>query len=292
MMRPVPRVLVPCANILGESPTWSTKEQALYWVDIRAHSLHRFQPATSSHKEWSFAELCPAVILAKNGVVIAAGQSLLWFDPQRGSATHLIDVEPLRAGNRLNEARADRKGRLWVGSMRDFGAAICGSLYKVTDTLTVERVLQSICIPNSLAWSPDNRTMYFADSADGVLRAYDYDHEQGSLGDARVLVPAEVLPGRPDGCAVDSEGCLWNARYGAGCVARIAPNGTILSTIDLPVSQPTSCALGGADLRTLYITTAAQRLSEAERLHQPYAGHLLAMEVDVSGLPEAEFGLG
>ena len=285
------RVAVPCGNILGESPTWSVREQSLYWVDIRGRSLHCFVHASRSHRRWPLTALCPAVILASHGLLIATEHSLLKFDTQSGRAGHFLDVEPPIPGNRLNEAKADRKGRLWIGSMRDFGAAVSGSLYRITHELQVSRVLGDLCVPNSLCWSPDNRTMYFADSADGGLRAYEYDVERASLGEVRVVLPAEALPGRPDGCTVDAQGCLWNARYGAGSVARIAPDGSVITVVDLPISRPTSCALGGADLRTLYITTAAQGLSDDECRSQPFAGHLFAAEVEVPGIPDADVRL-
>lgn len=286
-----PEVIVPCRNLLGESPTWSHREQALYWVDIRGRVLHRFEPASRSHRHWIMPELCSAVVLAKDGLIVAWERSLRYFDVQLGETNYLADIEPLDLANRLNEAKADRQGRLWVGSMRDFGAAVSGALYCLTTPPLAKRVFSDICIPNSLSWSPDNRTMYFADTADGALRAYDYDWETGTPMNVRILVPNGELPGRPDGCTVDAEGFLWNARYGAGCVVRIAPNGRAVSSIKLPVAQPTSCTLGGPDFRKLFITTAAQQLNAAERMKQPFAGHLFAVDVDVPGMPDGEFAL-
>ena len=283
-------VVVACANILGESPTWSAAEQALYWVDIRAPALHRFEPARNLHNRWVMPELCPAVVLASNAtVVLAWRRSLVHFDPRRNETTHLVDIEPPSPENRLNEAKVDRVGRLWVGSMRDFGAAVCGSLYMLTSIGQPKQVLSGIRVPNCLGWSPDNRVMYFADSGDGDLRSYRYDFDTATLNDEQILVPHGVLPGRPDGCAVDAEGCLWNARYGGGCVARITPDGRTAAKLKLAVSQPTSCSFGGPDLQTLYITTAAQRLSPAEHLQQPFAGHLFAAKIDVPGLLDMEF---
>ncbi len=281
--------VVPCANILGESATWSVREQALYWVDIRAPALHRFEPATGRHQHWPMPELCAAVALASHGVVLAWRQSLMHFDTLREESTLLVEIESPSQENRLNEAKVDRAGRLWVGSMRDFGVAVSGSLYVVSDTLSVDRVLTDIRIPNSLGWSPDNRTMYFADTGNGALCAYSYDLKRGNASGMRTLVADGALPGRPDGCAVDSEGFLWNARYGASCVARISPDGRMDAIVSVPASQPTSCALGGPDLRTLYITTASQRLSDTERSKQPEAGHVFAVRIPVAGLPDTEF---
>jgi len=144
-------------------------------------------------------------------------------------------------------------------------------------------------VPNALAWSPDDRTLYFADTTDGRLRAYAFDPDEGTLGAMRVLVERDILPGRPDGAAIDADGCLWSARYEGGCVARITPDGRIDRVIAIPATRVTACTLGGADLRTLYVTTARQKLSQAELAAQPHAGALFALRVSAPGLPEARF---
>ncbi len=282
-------IAVPCANILGETATWSEREQALYWVDIRAPALHRLTPGSGQHQSWPMPELCGAVVPAASGVLLAFRHNLMHFDVVAGCLTPLIEVEPAALDNRLNEAKCDRSGRLWLGSMRDFGTAVTGSLYRIGRDLHPERVLSGVAVPNSLGWSPDGRTMYFSDTPKLVLRAYEYEPDTGTLGAMCPLVEADRLPGRPDGCTVDAEGHVWNARYGAGCVARIAPDGRLTAMVHLPVSQPTSCALGGAGLRTLFITTARQRLDPAQLKSQPHAGHLFAVEVNVPGLPDTEF---
>lgn len=285
-------IAVACGNILGETAAWSVREQALYWVDIRAPALHRLEPAGGDHRSWPMPELCSAVILARSGIVLAFKTALMHFNVTEGRLTPLLDVEPKALNNRLNEAKCDRAGRLWIGSMRDFGAAVTGSLYRIGGDLRQSRVLTGITIPNSLGWSPDGGTMYFADTATGVLGAYAFDQAEGTLGTMRIFVAADVLPGRPDGCTVDAEGHVWNARYGAGCVARLAPDGTVRQIVSLPTSQPTSCALGGADLCTLFVTTARQRLSPEQLAEQLDAGHLFAARVNVPGLPEPLFAYG
>lgn len=285
-------VAVACGNTLGETATWSVREQAVYWVDIRDSALHRYQHGSGLHQSWPMPELCGAVVPAPNGVVLALRRSLVHLDTASSRLTPLCEVEPAVLDNRLNEAKCDRSGRLWLGSMRDYGLAITGSLYRIGRDLRVTRVLENIAVPNSLAWSPDARTMYFADTADGVLRAYDTQPADGSLGGMHPLSDAGTLPGRPDGCAVDSEGHVWNARYGAGRVIRIAPDGRVTATVALPATQVTSCTLGGPDLRTLFVTTARQRLSPAQLAAQPLAGHLFAIPVDVAGLPDIEFDFG
>jgi sugar lactone lactonase YvrE len=282
-------VALRCGNILGETPVWSLREQALYWVDVRAPAVHRLDPASGRHRSWPLPEICGGLALARHGLVLGLRRSLAWFDPASGAVTPWVEIEPASMENRLNEMRCDRWGRLWLGSMRDYGAAVTGSLYRVSAKATVVRILTDIRVPNGLGWSPDGRRLYFLDSGEAAMRAYDFEPETAALGSMHVLLAADALPGKPDGCAIDAEGFIWSARYGGGLIARIAPDGRIDRTHRLPVSQPTSCAFGGSDLKTLYITTAKQRLSDAALAEEPDAGALLAIRVAIPGLPEPEF---
>ena len=286
-----PSVAVACGAELGESATWSEREEALYWVDIRAPCLHRLDPASGHHRVWPLPELCGGVVPAASGVVLALLRELARFDCATERLVRLGAVEPEALGNRLNEMKCDRAGRPWVGSMRDFAAAKTGSLYRLGGDLRPERVLGDVTVPNGLGWSPDGRTMYFTDTPERVMRAYDYEPETGALGPMRTLLDADALPGRPDGCTVDAEGFVWTTRFGAGLVVRVAPDGRIAETVALPTSQPTSCALGGPGLRTLFVTTARQRLDPLALCAQPEAGHLFAIETDVPGLPEHEISM-
>ena len=278
-------------HVLGESPVWCAREQALYWVDLRTPALHRRDPVTQRATQSAMPELVGAVVVSRRcGLLVALQSGIFRFDPASGTttATAIVAPEAPTGGNRMNETKADRRGRLWTSTMRDFGAAVSGSLYRIDADLVVERVLADLCVPNAIAWSPDDRTMYFADTGDERLRAYEFDIESGALGAMRVLVDAGVLPGRPDGATVDAEGCVWSARFGGGCVARVTPKGRIDRIVRLPVTQVTSCAFGDADLRTLYITTARQRLSEEQLQREPAAGTLFAVRLEVGGLPEPE----
>lgn len=277
-------------DTLGESALWCPRDELLHWVDIRAPGLRAFDPRTGAVLRWALPDLCAAVVLTRDArLVLALRTGLFWFHRSTGALTPLVQPEPESLGNRLNETRCDRRGRLWSGSMRDYGAATTGSLYRIDANLTCEHMLSDITVPNALCWSPDERTMYFADTADGRLRAYAFDADAGRLGDMRVLVDAGALPGRPDGATVDADGCVWSARYEGACVARIAPDGRVDRIVAVPASRVTSCALGGADLRTLYITTARQKLTPAELAAQPHAGAVFAIRVSTPGLPEPRF---
>jgi len=279
-------------HTLGESPVWSVREQALYFVDLRAPAVHRFDPSAGRVTSWAMPDLVGAVVLARGGdLIVALASGVVRLDPVRGTTRALVAPEPRALGNRMNESKSDRAGRLWTSTMRDYGAADSGALYRVDPGLGIVRWLGGLRVPNGLAWSPDDRTMYFADTGDGRLRAYDYDSDAGAPGAMRVVLAEGAAPGRPDGGTVDAEGCYWSARYGGGCVVRVTPDGEIDRVVALPVSQPTSCAFGDADLRTLYVTTARQRLDDVALASQPAAGALFALRTDVGGLPEPECAL-
>ncbi len=278
-------------DTLGESPIWCARDAVLYWVDIRAPALRRFDPATGETSHWPLPDLCGAVMLSQDKrLLLAMRTGVFRFDPDTEALEPLVAPEPESLGNRLNDSKCDRRGRLWTGSMRDYGAATTGAVYRVTPDLACERMLTDITVPNALSWSPDDATLYFADTPDGRLRAYAFDAGEGRVGAMRVLVERGVLPGRPDGATVDADGCVWNARYDGSCVARITPQGRVDGIIEIPASRVTSCAFGGADLRTLFVTTARQKLTREELIAQPLAGSLFAVRLDVCGLPEPRFG--
>jgi sugar lactone lactonase YvrE len=278
-------------DILGESAIWCGIDNVLYWVDIRAPALRRLDPRTGQVTSWNMNDLCGAVILSTDRrLLLAMRLGLFTFDPVDETLQPFVAPEPEALNNRLNDSKCDRGGRIWTGTMRDFGLAPTGSLYRIGADASCTRMLGDITVPNALSWSPDNRQMYFADTPDGQIRAYEFDADDGQLG-AMKTVESGNLPGRPDGATVDSEGCIWSARYQGSCVARITPAGKADRIVELPASQVTSCTLGGPDLRTLYITTARQKLAPAELDSQPHAGGLFAVRVDVGGLPEPRFKL-
>jgi len=276
-------------QVLGESPLWCLHGQVIYWVDVRGPVLFRLDPATGITAQWPMPELIGGVVLAAHGqLMLALASGLYLFDPQSAAITPYLAVEAPELGNRLNDTKCDRQGRLWTGSMRDFGAATTGALYRIEQRRATQ-LLADITIPNGQCWSPDDTTFYFADTRDGRIRAYDFDAGTGSLSAMRVLVDAGVLPGHPDGATVDAEGCIWSARYGGGGIARIDPTGQVERFLRLPVSQVSSCTFGGRDLDVLYVTTSRQRLDPAARAREPLAGALLTVRVDVKGLPETSF---
>ena len=283
-------VIAPAGQTLGESASWCVRTQVLWWIDIRAPQVKRWNRATGAIDVWTMPELCGAVVpTTGTGVVVALRSGISLLDPPSGALTPLASLESGHPEHRLNEAKCDRQGRLWCGSMWDFGKHPTGGLYRVGTDLETREVRSAVTIPNGLGFSPDGRRMFFVDTALGRIESAAYDTDAGMPGPWNTLVEADAAPGKPDGSTVDAEGCIWSARFGAGCIARFTPQGKLDRLIRLPVSQPTSCSFGGPNLDTLFITCATQRLTPEALAAEPLAGALLVMRPGVQGLVEPPF---
>ncbi len=275
---------------LGEGPVWCPREQVLYWVDITACNLHRFTPASGDFAEWALPETIGSLAVRESGgLILALRHSFAAFDPADGAPQTLTSVEADKPDNRFNDGRCDRQGRFFAGTMHMQGQAASGTLWRLDTDLQAAPIFTDATIPNSLCWSPDGRVMYWADSRARTIWAHDYDTASGMPSGRRVFADLTDQDGVPDGSTVDAEGCLWNAEYGGARVVRYTPEGNVDRVIPLPARNPTCCALGGPDLRTLFVTTAAQGLSAEDRSAQPLNGAVLAVEVDSAGLPEPQF---
>lgn len=273
-------------DILGESPIWNEAEQALYWVDIRRPAIRRLDHASGRIETWTMPGLVGSIAFAPDGrLAVALADRIDLFDRSSGGFETVASLDRAAPGHRFNDGRVDRQGRFWVGTMHNVTRAPEGVLYRLEPKRGLVEVISEICIPNSLAWSPDGRTMYFADSLRYAIFAYDFDPSSGEVGDQRVFAKTEP-PGFPDGSTVDAEGYLWNAEFNASRIARYSLEGQVERAIELPVERPTSCAFGGPDLDILFVTTASQTMTAEELEAQPYAGALLALPVGVRGLPE------
>jgi sugar lactone lactonase YvrE len=278
-------------DILGESPLWDEHAQCLYWLDIRRPALRRLYPATGQVESWPLPGLAGSIALTDDHrLLVALPEKIVLFDPANGEMTALVEPPTQPDGHRFNDGRCDARGRFWVGSMHNVTRAPEGVLYCLEGSGPLVPVRTGVCIPNSLAFSPDGRTMYFADSLRYTIFAYDYDFATGAMGNERVFA-ASTAPAFADGSAVDAEGFLWNTQFNGGQLVRYAPDGRIDLVLPLPVQRPTCCAFGGPDLDLLYITTASQNMSEADLQAEPLAGALLVIQVGVRGLPEPRFSL-
>ena len=281
---------------VGESPLWSVGEQALYWVDIPAARLHRWEAGSGRTQHWSAPEMLACLAPRGPGRGFIAGLESGVFaldleDEAQGlTARRLATVEHTAAGMRFNDGRCDRQGRFWAGTMvMDMAARRAeGGLYRY-DGRGLRRLLSGLLVPNGLGFSPDGKTLYLSDShpASQAIWAFDYDTDTGTPSRQRLWVDMRSLPGRPDGAAVDADGCYWICANDAGQVHRFTPEGRLDRSLDLPVRKPSMCAFGGPALDTLYVTSI--RPNDATLAEQPLAGAVFALRPGVSGLPEPAF---
>ena len=293
------QVAVASPSLLGESPLWHPVEQVLYHCDIPGHTLNRFDPASSAHAHWRFDTdvACCAPML--DGALLLAMRDGLWrFDPATGQRSALAEPPYDMATERFNDGKCDPRGRFWVGTIYEPRDPPNAALYRFSDGV-LTRQADRITVSNGLAWSPDGRTMYWSDTQAHSVYAFDFDPASGGLSQRRVFAnfaakqPGESLDaygGRPDGAAVDVEGCYWVAMFEGQRLLRLSPDGALLREVRLPVRCPTMPCFGGADLKTLYITTARENRPVAELAAQPLAGCVLSLRVDVPGLPANIFG--
>jgi sugar lactone lactonase YvrE len=259
-------------------------------VDSRAPALYRWQPG-GDVRAWAMPEVAGSLAFRQGrGVLVALQTAVFTFDVETGALAPIVTPGGEPATNRFNDGRCDRRGRFWVGTMSDVSREPLGALYRLSPDGSCRAMFRDVIVPNSIAWSPDDRRMYFADTYRKAIWRFDFDAEAGELSNKALFADLGQQPGRPDGSAVDAEGCLWNCEYAGGRVVRYTPYGRVDRVVTLPVDNPTCCAFGGSDLRTLYITSARQRLTPEQLERQPLAGSVFAADVGVSGLPEARFG--
>jgi len=275
---------------LGECPVWSVRERALYWVDINAPSLNRFDPASGRNTVIPMPASIGCFALRELGGFIVALRDGIWLAHSDGTLDRRILKAPYDpATHRFNDGRCDRRGRFFAGSMNERRDAESATLLRVDLDGTMTEALAGMTISNGLAWSPDGRTMYHADTPTHTVRAFDYDLDTGVPSRPRVFAQWQGETDRPDGGTVDSAGNYWTAFFRGGKVLQIAPSGETLAEYAIPAMCPTMCAFGGPDLKTLYVTTARQNRDDEELARLPHSGGLFAMRVTVPGLPETPF---
>lgn len=288
------RCVAPSEDILGETPLWCEQTQCLLWIDIDRATLHRVHPASGRRATFRFdARTLGGLALCREPgrVVLALDTALHVFDLGAGRLTPLAEVEPAALGTRLNDGRCDASGNLWIGTMDNGLAAPAGSFYRVSADGSVARQFGEVIVSNTVALSPDQRTLYFSDTRRYLTWAFDVDTGSGTLANRRIFVDHRERRERPDGACVDSEGALWVAIFAGARVDRYTAEGRLDRSIALPVTNPTCVCLGGPEYRTLFITTARKFLDAEVLEREPLAGSVLAVEVDVAGLPEKRFGL-
>jgi sugar lactone lactonase YvrE len=278
---------------VGESPVWQASEQALYWVDIPARKLHRWAAASGQISQWQAPEMlgCIAPMGGKRSWIAGMETGVFELTPHADGTLHarlLAGVHHAQPGMRFNDGRCDRQGRFLTGTMlMDMSAAArVGCVYRYDAAGRLAVTADRLITPNGIAFSPDGRTMYLSDSHPSVqtIWAYDYDTSTGTPSNRRVFVDMNPLPGRPDGAAVDADGCYWICGNDAGLIHRFTPAGKLDYSLAVPVKKPAMCAFGGAGLDTLFVTSI--RPDGVDLSDQPLAGGLFALRPGVCGLPE------
>lgn len=291
-------LILDCRNGVGESPVWVAGESSLYWVDIPAKALWRWRSTDGATTTWNLPEMAGCIAhIGDNRWVAGLEHIIATLTLQPGG---LVATTPLAAaqhalpGMRFNDGRCDRQGRFLAGTMfMDMAAAKpVGAVYSIRSDSPPRVLLDGLITPNGMAFSPDGRTMYLSDSHPDVqtIWSFDYDTDTGEPGNRRVFVDMKPLPGRPDGAAVDEDGCYWICGNDAGLVHRFTPDGKLDRSLAVPVKKPAMCAFGGENLDTLFVTSIRPGgVDEAGLADQPLAGGVFALRAGVRGIPEPRF---
>jgi sugar lactone lactonase YvrE len=278
---------------LGESPVWSAGRGVLYWVDIDGRAVHAFSPETGEDRKWDVEGKPTALGKTADAsrLLVAVDVAMAWLDLDTGELTSWMTLEETQPNVRLNDGRTDPAGRFWVGGIYDPTSAMqyVSYLHRIEPDGTFETIRDHVGCANGTAFSPDGKTMYWAETLDRVVFAYDYDVATGEQSNERVFLEfGSDLPGKPDGACVDETGCYWVACVGGSAVARITPDGDIDRVVEVPVIRPTMPAFGGSDLATMFITTIGVR--DPEKDGPGHHGAVFAYDPGVRGLPEPVFG--
>ena len=285
-------VVHPTPMQVGECPLWHPAERNIYWVDIGGFAVHRVHPLTGEHRAWRMDSEPSALALHPHGgLMVALRRGFVHLDTASGAITDIAPAPYDSALARFNDGRVDPAGRFWAGTIyepRDRQAAAMYCLEQGVVNLKWEGGMTN---SNGLAFAPDGRTMYHADTTSHRIDRYAFDAARGVASERQTFHQFSAdktadYGGRPDGAAVDSEGAYWCAMFEGGRVLRFAPDGTLLREIALPLRCPTMIAFGGDDLRRLYITSASHGRSDAERAAYPLTGCVLSIGVDVAGREE------
>lgn len=273
-------------DILGESPVWRENDGCLLWVDVRRALLRTLNLMSGDVSAQAVDAGATGIVLDSHGAAWVLARDRLLRQRTDGA------IEPAGwtfalpdADHRLNEAKCDQTGALWLGTMRDFGLTPTGALHRLDARGQWRMLRRDVSVPNALGFLPDGTWAYFADTRRGSIERARFDPHTGTTGDWQPFVDAAAAPGKPDGLAIDADGYLWNARFGGGCVARFSPHGRLDGLAALPVSQPTSCVFGGPALTTLFVTSARQKLDNEQLRREPLAGSVFAIETGVRDQP-------
>ncbi|REE56275.1 sugar lactone lactonase YvrE [Paenibacillus taihuensis] len=277
--------------ILGEGPYWHAEQRKLYYVDIAGESFGRFNPVTMHNEQITLGKTVGAVVFDdsdsnSDAVIVSTRDGFERYDIVTGTLTSLADPEAELPGNRFNDGKCDSKGRFFAGTMQHAEVDVTGSLYVLDTDGQCRKLVDDVGVSNGIAWSLDEKQMYYIDSMKQTVTAFDYDVASGELSNPRVIIDFHTEDGFPDGMTIDSEGMLWIAHWDGWQVSRWDPRtGSKLGAVYVPVAKASSCVFGGDDLMTLYITTASIHTSPSAHTLQPHAGGIFTYRPGIKGTP-------
>jgi sugar lactone lactonase YvrE len=300
-----PELLFDAKATLGEGPAWDARTDTLYWLDIKQHEVHIFDPNTKSDKAINVGEPVGCAAPMKDGrLIMGLKTGLATLNLESGSllpgqrqAAGLHDInffarpEAHLPGNRFNDGKCDPAGRFLAGTMDDAEVEASGALYSIGHDYKISTLISGVRISNGLAWSPDYKTLYYIDTPTRNVMAYDYHLDDGSIHRPRVAVTIPAGLGWPDGMTSDAEGNLWVALWGGAAVTCWNPaTGSLIRKVDIPALNVTSCVFGGEGLRTLYLTSARINMSAEQLEKYPLTGGVFKIETQTQGMPTYLFG--
>ncbi len=283
-------LVVDCRNQLGEGIVWNAEQGLIWWTDIEGQTIWSYDPVAGEAEQFDTPGRISCFAPCRSGGLVAAfADGFAYYDVASGMRSDIVAFEPDKPNTRFNDGRTDRQGRLVAGGLDEETSAPISSVVRLDPDGTVTTLIEGVSCANGTCFSPDGRTMYFADSPTGEMVAYDYDPESDRLGARRVIATFEAQPGTPDGSCVDAEGYIWNAQWKGHRVVRFAPSGVIDRVVEVPVANPTCCAFGGLELDTLFITSAREDMSPEQLEAEPTAGSLFTLKPGVTGLTDTSF---
>ena len=280
-----------CNNSLGEGITYSSSNNNLYWLDIgNISKLYSLDLSLNKKEIFELPEIVTATsIKSQNELILATTNGLKLFNTSNKKFESVVNIENQQSLTRSNDGASDALGRFWFGTMQNNfdknGNSIplkenVGKLYKVDINKKISVIEENLGIPNTFVWSPDNKNFYFTDTLSGTILSYNFELESGELSNKKFF--ATFDRGHPDGSTIDTDGCIWNCRWGGSCIVRFTPSGKVDQIIEMPVQNITNCVFGGKDMKTLFITTASNKGENQNDLD----GSLFAVNLDYQGLED------
>ena len=280
-----------CNNSLGEGITYSSKDNFLYWLDIgNLSKLHKLDLSLKKKEIFELPEIVTATsVRSSDELILATNNGIKLFNTFNKKFESVLNIESQQLLTRSNDGASDSLGRFWFGTMQNNfdknGKSIpinenIGKLYKIDTNKKISIVEEELGIPNTFVWSPDNKNFYFTDTLNGTILSYDFELESGELSNKKNF--ATFDRGHPDGSTIDTDGCVWNCRWGGSCIVRFTPSGKVDQIIEMPVQNITNCIFGGSDMKTLFITTASNEGKNKNDLD----GSLFSINLNYQGIED------